>query len=528
MSKEPSDALFQLVHRMSKSEKRYFKLMATRQNAGDGKYIRFFDRLDRMKIYDEKRLLENETDIYRRQIPNLKSFLYNYLLKCLRACNSASAPDIIIADTIGYARILYDKCLYHDCIRMIDRGKKIAIRQERSLLLMELLDLEKLSIKQTITVNHARRVEETVMKTQKALAEIQSVNKFENLFITLNVFYVQNGFIRDKEDLQKVERFFHKTLPAFDERKMTFLEKLYLYRALTTYYFFTQDFKKGYRYSKKWVNLFDENPEMILSHTELYIRALNGMLVVLNKMGLLQEFELVHRRLVSLKRRSDCDMTENLNLNLFKSIYVHEINRHFMRGEFRSGTRVVSKLQNELNKLLPLLDHHSVLLLDYKIACLYFGAGQYKNALYWLNRIIQEKDIAVREDLHAFARILALICHNELGNELLAESHIKSLYRFLLKKASPDNPKGWGDLSSYNKLLLAFIRKLHRNLSEKQLNKLFLDLKAKMLPLTKLRFEKRAFYYFDIISWLESKIEKRSLEEIVKSKLNLMGKKKID
>ncbi len=518
MSKEPSDTLFQLVHRMSKSEKRYFKVMASRHEAGEGKFIRLFDRLDQMKAYDEKILLQNESALFRRQIANQKTFLYDYLLKCLRSCNSSSASDIILSDLIGYARILYDKCLYRDCIRMVDRGKKLAIKQERSVQLLELLDLEKLTIKQTITAKHAKRVEETVLRTQKVLEEIETVNKFENLSIRLNVFYVQTGFIRDKNDLQNVERFFHKSLPTYDKNKMTFQEKLYLYHALTGYYFFIQDFKNGYRYAKDWVNLFNEHPEMIRNHTELYIRALNGLLVVLNKFKSLEEFETVHRQLIALKRRTDREMTENINLNLFKAIYVHEINRHFIRGEFRSGIRIVGKLESELNQLLPMLDHNSVLLIEYKIACLYFGADHYKRALYWLNRIIHEKDISVREDLHAFARILALICHNELGNDRVAESHIKSLYRFLLKKARPDHSLRRGTISAYNKLILAFIRKLHRNLSAKQLNRLFLELKEKMQPLTKQRFEKRAFYYFDIISWLESKIEKRTIEEIIKAK----------
>ncbi|HRG37391.1 MAG TPA: hypothetical protein PK289_02570 [Bacteroidia bacterium] len=31
-------------------------------------------------------------------------------------------------------------------------------------------------------------------------------------------------------------------------------------------------------------------------------------------------------------------------------------------------------------------------------------------------------------------------------------------------------------------------------------------------------FEKRAFIYFDIISWLESKIQKRTVQEVIREK----------
>jgi hypothetical protein len=509
MSKEPTDSLFLLIQRMSKSEKRFFKLRASR-SGGEKKFITLFDRLERMKIYNEANLLLAENSLSAKQLPNQKVFLYNYLLDCLRSCNSADTIDIRLSDLCGHARVLYDKCLYRDCIRMIDKAKKLAAKHDRSTHQLELLDLEKLVIRQTITVNHAARVEESVLKTQQVLSEIENVNQFENLSIRLNVFYVQTGFIRDKNDLLNVEKFFKKTLPSYHEAKLSFHEKLHLYYALTGYYFFIQDFRNGYRFAKTWVNLFDTHPEKIRYHTEFYIRALNSLLVVLNKKRALNEFEMVHKKLVALKRRDDREMTENINLNLFKAIYIHEINRHFLRGEFRSGTRIVARLENELNRFIPLLDHHSLLLLYYKIACLYFGADQYKSALHWLNRIIREKDISVREDLHAFARILALICHDELGNDRLAEAHVKSLYRFLLKKTTT--------ISAYNRLILSFIRKLHRNLSPRQVNRLFLELKARLEPLTRQRFEKRAFYYFDIISWLESKIEQRTVEEIVKAK----------
>lgn len=516
MSKEHSDALFMLIKRMSKSEKRFFKLRASRSGGNKKKFVILFDRLERMKEHQAFVMLKAERSFDAKQLPNLKLFLYNYLLDCLRTCNTTDSIDLQLTELCSNVRILYDKCLYRDCIKMLDRAKKIALKYERSSRLLELLELEKLVIRQTVNVNHATRVEESVSKTQEVLSEIENVSQFENLSIRLNVFYVQTGFIRDRNDLVKVEQFFKKNLPPYKKSELNFLETLHLNFALAGYYFYIQDFKNGYRIAKDSVELFNENPEKIMHHTEFYIRALNSLLVVLNKLHDLEEFEVIHKELVALKRRSDLIHTENIKLNLFKAIYVHEINRHFLRGEFRSGTRIVGRLENELNKFVPLLDHNSLLLLYYKISCLYFGAGQYKSALVWLNRIILEKDISVREDLHVFARILELICHDELGNDRIAEAHIKSLYRFILKKA---HASGGKKISVYNRLILAFIRKLHRNLSAKQMKVLFQDLKEKLLPLTSQRFEKRAFYYFDIISWLECKIEKRTVEEVIKSKI---------
>src|SRR5882762_331626 len=98
MSKESSDTLFHLIQRMSKSEKRHFKLIPSRHEAADGKFIRLFDRIEKMKTYDEKSLLAAEPSLSPRQLPNLKSFLYDYLLKCLRTINTSDATEIILAD----------------------------------------------------------------------------------------------------------------------------------------------------------------------------------------------------------------------------------------------------------------------------------------------------------------------------------------------------------------------------------------------------------------------------------------------
>ena len=182
-----------------------------------------------------------------------------------------------------------------------------------------------------------------------------------------------------------------------------------------------------------------------------------------------------------------------------------------MLGEFKSGTRIVGALENELQKIVTKLDKHSLLLFYYKIACLYFGSGNYRTALTWLNKITNEREIALREDLHSFARILALICHFELGNDDLVESNIKSTYRFFIKK---------GDLSLYQKHILDFLKRLLMESEIKNVKKRLILLKNQMESLQDNKFEKRAFLYFDIISWLESKIENRSVQLIIKEKVS--------
>ena len=53
------------------------------------------------------------------------------------------------------------------------------------------------------------------------------------------------------------------------------------------------------------------------------------------------------------------------------------INQHFMLGTFKEGLSLVPDIEKELENYDLFLDSHRVLVLNYKIAMLYFGSGDY-------------------------------------------------------------------------------------------------------------------------------------------------------
>ncbi len=509
MSKQHSDSLFRLVKSLSKSEKRSFKLFSDRiAGEEEKKIIRIFNRIDKQKKYDERKILTKEKSLNRIQMPNLKAHLYSQIMKCLATSGQRSA-EMKVTLLLDYSHILYNKCLYDECLKMLEKAKRSAIENDTKVLLLEILELEKLALRQTVHEGNESKVKAIINETEKTAESIQNINTFSNLALKLNSLYQRAGFMRNNSDYEKVKHFFESSLPKYHEKKLSFHEKLYLYYSYTGYYYFIQDFRSGYLYAKKWVQLFDAHPEMIYRKPELYIRALNNLLAAQNKLNLYDEFYSTHKKLIALKRDKKFPKTENLNLNLFKTIYIHEINRHYMLGEFTSGTRIVRGLENELDNFIPKLDRHTVLIFYYKIACLYFGASNFRMAVKWLNKIINEKEIALREDIHSFARILRLISYFELGDEEFIEYSIKSTYRFLLKK---------GTLQRYQNLILNFLRQSNHYDTQKKLLNAFSELKKEMQKLQSARFEKRAFLYFDIVSWLESKVENRPVENIIKEK----------
>jgi hypothetical protein len=146
--------------------------------------------------------------------------------------------------------------------------------------------------------------------------------------------------------------------------------------------------------------------------------------------------------------------------------------------------------------------------LEYYIAYAYVGAGKHREALPWLNRIINENsDLA--SDTQSWARVLTMIVHYELGNNELLEYMVKSTYRFILKKNS---------LYNVEKAILGFIKNMHHIKSKEEQQKEFEKPRAELIEVLKDPYEAPVVVYFNIIAWLDSKIQKRPFAEIVKER----------
>ena len=81
-------------------------------------------------------------------------------------------------------------------------------------------------------------------------------------------------------------------------------------------------------------------------------------------------------------------------------------------------------------------------------------------------------------------------------------------YKFLIKM---------NDLHEVQKEMIKFIRGL-QDIYPHDLKNAFKDLLERLKVYEDHPFERRSFLYLDIISWLESKIENKTVSEIIKNK----------
>jgi len=509
MASLQTDNLFKLIKSLSKAEKRSFKLYSNRINHGeDTKFIKLFNILDKQLDYDETALLRKATEIKPAQLSNIKAHLYKSILSVLRLNNLNNDIDIALHQQIDYAKILYNRALYGQSLKILEKVKQQAKATSQQIILYEIIEIEKLIESQYITNSLHQRSEELAKESEQVAKNANNITYFSNFALKLYSFYLRTGYIRNKRDALYVENFFNtykKELPTDPE---SFLDKLYYYQAHVWYHLILQDFVNVYRYSVSWINLFAQNPSLKYNHSDLYFKGYGNLLNSLYFIGKYKRYSKAIEKLQKFTQDKKLANTVNNKLLGFKYLYESLINKHFIQGSFREGVKLIPEIDEQMQELKYHIDINWQVTLHYKIACLYFGADEHRKALSHLNMIIQMEEESINKDIQSFARILALICYYELGDVDFLDYQVKSVYRFLLKQ---------DDLYKVQKIIIKFLKTLPYLSAETTKEKINEHLKV-FKKLQHDPFEKRPFLYLDIVSWLESKIQKRTVEDVIQEK----------
>ncbi len=508
ITKEQKDNLFLLVKSLTKSEKRQFKLYVGRLGVNaDSKFLSVFNVLDKMNDYSEAVILKS-TEVKKQQLANVKAHLYKQILISLKLNPSHQNIRSQIREQLDFASILYHKGLYKQSLRILDKAKEVAIINEEKNLAYEIVELEKVIESQYITRSISGRADELTVQASNLSTDNVIASKLSNISLQLYSILLKTGYVKNEEESKKITDYFNSHLPKVEIKRLGFREKLWMYKAYLWYSFLMQDFLNCYKYALKWVNLFYEHPNMIKLNPVFFLKGNNYLLESLFFIKNKIKFEDILNRLETIVEEKTFPKNENVEALTFLYINLNKINLHFIDGSFEEGLALIPKIEKEIIQYKNRIDEHHTMIFYYKFASLHFGSGNNKKAIEYLDKIISNKTLTMREDLLCFARVLNLVAHYEAGLDYHLEQLLRSTYKFLIKM---------NDLHEVQKEMIKFIRGL-QDIYPQDLKKAFKALHEKLKVFEDHPFERRSFLYLDIISWLESKINNTSVNQVIRVK----------
>ncbi|MBK9733729.1 MAG: hypothetical protein IPO92_01675 [Saprospiraceae bacterium] len=510
MPSQQTDQLIQLVQSLTKAEKRSFRLYVNRDNSANDKlFMQLFDYIDTAKNYKEEDLLKRIPLLKKSQLSNIKANLMKQILANLRHLHKQDFAVISIREMLDYAKIMQSKGMTLASLDQLEKAKKQAEISQETLLLYQAIDEERKIETHYITGNSTQKALLIQKQSAEILAKVAIYDKLSNLSLMLYGMYLKYGYVKDKKDFEQVKDFFYQHLPDINPLLLGFYEQIYYYQSFVWYHHMTQDFVHYYKYSQKWVDAFHDHPAMIKEDLVLYLKGLHNALNALYMAAKTEKFIFNYKAFVLYGETHVENMSDSQQSNYFLFQNVHLLNKIFLTGDYDQGVKDITLLKLVLKTNKYNWDINRIMVFYYKIACIHFGADDFNNCIEYLNKINNSPIGGLREDIQCFARFLSLISHFELGNDFLVSYQIKSVYRFLIKME---------DLQAVQKEILNFIRKTPQ-MTKRDIKIEFKKLRAKLIKYQNDPYEKRPFLYLDIISWLDSKIDSKRIQDVIKEKM---------
>ncbi len=508
----PSEHLFELIQSLSQTEKRYFKVFSSRHVLGEkNNYELLFDAIERQKQYDEKGLKRQFAKAsFINRFPAAKNYLYDLILKSLSAYNFNHTLKDRIHNLIQYLEILFDKGLFDHALKIYKKARGLAYSHDSFLHIFELLNWEVRLLRSQSYQGDAQKALDEIYNEMSVISDKhKNAGQYDHLSKKLFVEIYQQGFVRNKVQQQKAKLIMQNPLLKDEKNAISFRALGLYYISHYAYNATTNQYSKAYTYSQKFIEHLESRRHMINENLQQYSSAIQNLFTCQLNLGKYSECQESISKLDSLPTEPISVYNE---AQLAK--YIFQLSLLIRTGDFEVGLKTIADAKKLSNEIGPkTVNKQRITVLNFAVAYTYFGMENYSAAKTYLSKIIYDIDglfVDLRSDIQCFARVLNLITQYELGATDMIEYALKSTYRFLHKRDR---------LYDVEALVIGFIRKsLSGNNTPQQLISSFKVLKHDLEKVIMDPHEKRAMDYFDILSWLESKIEKKKFADVVKEK----------
>lgn len=495
--------LFQLIKSLSVPEKGYVKKFCAK-NGANPSYLKLFDAIDLQTTYDEesiKKKFKNQKFI--KQLSVAKNYLIKSILRSLRAYHSESTNNIQVHELLLEIEILYNKRLIGLCQKLIKKAKRII---EEAQLYHHAEELAFWDFRLTLLLPYNEEVDRYMDANQtfgnEGLQATMILSEYRHLAYNVFKFGFKEGYSREEQARTIAQQFSEhpllKDLPPKDNA-----------RAIARYHNIwnkiheiNTDFIKAYASSKNFVEVIQENPKVFEDY--LMSTVIPAHYNLLGCCILLNKEKTFFPNLKYLKEIPQIYKSKNETVHRLTHYYAVALELQFYtQNAYFEKTKTLlleaAKIVEEGN----LVDFGLSLLhieLCYSIAYAYFALENYEASETWVAKTLEHQKDNLREDIMCMTHLLHLVNHAEMGSLQYIDYKLRSTYNFIKKMKK---------IHKFEKVTLQFLKKLIdvRNNTE------FMDLikvyKVKFEALEQLPFEQIIIKNFDIISWMNSKLQKK-------------------
>lgn len=513
-----SDEIFRLIKSMNRKEKLFFRKKAlSLYSDEDGNYLKLFDDIaiqaEERDEYDEKKIKDGKySGKFIKNLSVHKNYLYNMILESLELYNRDSKHTVTIRNLLSQAELLYDKMLYDQSLKLIQRAKKLAKEKNIVHLRYELINLERTILKYTLsTKDYESSCEELFVEQYDIIDQNRNQLDYYRLNEQVGLFLRTYGAgrTRDEEQHKKFEEIFSNPLLKNIDNAKTFISKYIFYNLNLQYHLTNADYESAYECAKAGTELWEKNPGMLTGKLDNYIFSLNNLINTQDRAKRYEEQTSTIEKLKSIPVRYPEVVTEANKTFIFYSSSISLLAVSITKIDQIKLRSVINETSERIKDYEEKVTTYQRIILYYFLSIANFVIGDYEKCVYWNSRIFNIGKTDLSEDYQCYARIIQLLSYYELGYIDAMEYALRSAYHFISKRKR---------IYRYENIIQQYLRKSFRIKNDVELYRMFDDMLFDLGAIADDEYEKNAFDAFDLRPWLESKIKGVSLIDLLISK----------
>lgn len=485
-----SDLLADLIASLSKAEKRYFKL-STNLQKGNKKYIELFDALDKSLPVDK---LEGGS---KSQLPVLRNYLQNLVLRSIRGFHEEASMDIILRNALNEIELLFARKQYTLASRLLERAKKTAEHHERYAILFSLIDWEMRLNGPESSPHEQSEIDALHVEWKEALRRYEEIRHLRKIYDDSYFHTMHKGLARDKASEEEYHSIVADPLLQGDPKQLTFLGQVIYHLIYGRYYHAIGKLQEDTKASKQVLALFDAQPERIIDAEPYYHRA---VLFRLNDAMRDDEYDVAYQMIDRMRKNK---YAHNIEQNLAIALLM-EFGLLQSIGMFEEAHKLTPQLIELRYGILAKRSRYSLAILDDQIARQYFAMKDFEKSIEWSNKVLYEKGGLTGQNLQSTLRILVLMAHFELKNYSYLKYATKSAYQYLYRHQR---------LHAIEKRLINFFASAGAHTTTANFEQLERDLNE----LRSGEYGQVAIDYSDLMQWLRGRIDGTSYADVVRN-----------
>ena len=449
------DQLNALINKLSKQEKRYFKLLASLQT-GDKKFIQLFDELQKSETYEPEKLVK-KLQLSKPMLGHVKNYLQQELLRSLRLYAEDTNLTMSLYNRWQEARLLHFHNQHEMAFSICEKALEKALAYENFSVAHNLLAL-KFNLLQFM-----ERIKEAKIVAQQTNLAIEQLAEIQQLMNLILRFSDRASGINETAAYKEVS-----SAPVFRitpaKLKSNSARILWHEMQQNYTYYAKGNLKKAISHNLSKLAIFEKNPSLIYTWPNSYLISM-GYLG--SHYGELHDQEKSLQFAEQLERETDGrrkDLPLSLCHNLNLVAVVSQLQPLFFMERFKDTIVKCEYLYGHKRKLS--VNYLILTLHVYSLALFY--TGRYDEARKMCEEVSQ-LDPEVMQDLHIYNKIVLVMLHYNLKNY--------SLLPYLINSAAAWAKRHKLEFAGTTEII-SWLRKLERETSSGGQKLFFKEFKA--------------------------------------------------